>query len=257
MIRLLILLLCISPCLGQELSQLNTKSFKADTFIGIDTYKDMYTITDNVIEKTGEKGVFEFNDMQLGDITTVDIINPLKVVVYYNDFNTVVFLDNRLSEIERINFNELPNFINTGAATNAGNNRLWLLNTDTQQIELYNYSTQKTLDISQPITEEIKATTSNFNFFYVLTDQELKKYNIYGGLINTFNVKEGYTISEDSANILVTTPMHLLYKAKGEQEFTTLKNLEILGVNLQLRHDLLYIYNGEKLTTFSLNQTKK
>lgn len=257
MTRFIFIFLICTSGLSQELIQQESQSLSVDIFIGIDDYNDIYTITDNIIYKTGEKGTFEFNDLQLGDITSVDIINPLKVIVYYHDFNTVVFLDNRLSEIERIDFNNLPTFINTGAARNAGNNRLWLLNTDTQQIELYNYSTQKELEISQPITDEIIATASNFNFFYTLTNQELTKYNLYGSLVYSIKIEEGKTLHEDFGNIIVTTASQLLYKAKEEKKFTPLAYQEILNVNLQLRQDLLYIYNGEKLTTFSLNQPKK
>jgi len=256
MYRFIILLFFSISSFSQEVTLTNTNSLDADTFIGVDTYKNTYYIKDNVIFKTGDLGFFEFNDLQLGDITSVDIINPLKVVVYYHDFNTVVFLDNRLSEIERIDFNELPNFINTGAATNAGNNRLWLLNTDTQQIELFNYSAQITTLISQPITDNIKGIASNFNFIYVLTDQELKQFNIYGAIMDSFKISEGEKISQNDGNIIIKTPSTLMYKSKAAKEFIALENLEILEVDLQLHHDLVYIYNGEKLTTFSLNQPK-
>src|SRR5690606_40664419 len=87
-----------------------------------------------VINKQGPDGNFLFNDLQLGRITSVDIINPLKVVVFFQDTNTVVLLDNKLSEIQRINFNNLPQFLNVSTDTNAGNNSLCLFNVDTQQL---------------------------------------------------------------------------------------------------------------------------
>lgn len=257
MIRIVFILFIGLNCLGQELTLKETVPITADTFIGIDGYECIYTLTDNIIYKTGATGAFEFSDIQLGDVTSVDIINPLKVIVYYNEFNTVIFLDNRLIEIERFSFNELPNFINTGVATNAGNNRLWILNTDTQQIELYNYSTQKTVEISQPITDEIIAVASNFNFFYVLTKNEVRQFNIYGGVLHNFKVSEGIHLIQDTGNLLVTTPSQLLYKTKKGENFTPLIYPEILKVNLQLRRDLLYIYNGENIATFSLNLPKK
>ncbi len=257
MTRFVFILLVSVSCFGQELVIIDTTPLLVDTFIGIDDYKNTFTITDNIISKTGAKGDFEYSDIQLGDITTIDAINPLKIVVYYQDFNTVVFLDNRLSEIERIDFNTLPIFINTGAARNAGNNRLWLLNTDTQQIELYNYNTQNRIEISQPITANIEAVTSNFNFLYVLTKQEVRQYNLYGSLLHVLPVLEGISLTQDNGNLLVSTASQLLYKTKEMDSFNPLSYQEILKVNLQLRQDLLYIYNGEKIATFSLNPPKK
>ena len=241
-------------CLGQELTLQESNPVSIDNFFGVDGYENTYTVTDNVILKTGNKASFQFSDIQLGSVTYVDILNPLKVVVYYFEFNTVVFLDNKLNEIERINFNDLPSFINTGAARNAGNNRLWLLNTDTQQIELYNYSTQQRIEISQPITDEIKDIASNFNYLFVLTDKEVRQYNIYGGLLN---VSEGITLVQDNENLIVRTSSQLLYKLKVSENFNQLIYQEILPHSLQLRQDLLYIYNGENIATFSLNPTKK
>jgi hypothetical protein len=257
MIRLVLFLLLTTTCLGQELLLLGNSQLAADTFIGLDGYDYTYSITDNIISKSGVKGTFQFSDIQLGDVTTVDIINPLKVVAFYNAFNTVVFLDNRLNEIKRINFNDLPNFLNAGAARNAGNNRLWLLNTDTQQIELYNYGTQQRIEISQPITAEIKELASNFNYCFVLTDQEVRQYNIYGGLLHVYKISEGRSLTQDNENLVVRTASQLLYKSNSSENLTPLIYREILPISLQLQRDLLYIYNGEKITIFSLNQPKK
>ena len=244
-------------CLGQELTLQESKSVSIDNFYGLDSYNNIYSVKDNIVLKVGLNGTFQFSDIQLGDVTFVDILNPLKVVVYYQDFNTVVFLDNRFSEIERINFNDLPEFFNTGAARNAGNNRLWLLNTDTHQIELYDYSTKQRTEISQPLSDEVKDFASNFNYIFILTDKEVIQYNIYGGLINVFKISEGNIIVQDNENLLVMTTTQLHYKPKDSGTFAPLTYKEILGVNLQLRQDLLYIYNGEKIATFSLNQPKK
>ena len=257
MFRFIIVFLLSFNCFGQAPTINETYPLQVDTFIGTDVYDSAYTITENILYKTGDQGDFEYSDIQLGDITSVDIINPLKAIVYYHDFNTVVFLDNRLNEIERVNFNDLPSFINTGAASNAGNNRLWLINTDNQQVEIYNYSTQIRTEISQPITDDIVAVASNFNFFYVLTTKEVRQYNIYGSPLETFKITEGTNLIQDNRNLIVITPEQLLYKSKKSTDFKPLAIQEILKVNLQLRQDLLYIYNGEELTSFSLNQPKK
>ena len=119
---------------------------KADMFVGLDSYQNTYFVKDKVLHKQGKDGNYIFNDFQLGDIASVDIINPLKIVVFYEDTNTVLFLDNKLNEIERLNFNEIAEFINLGCATNAGGNKLWIFNVDSQQLELYNYRDQRQND---------------------------------------------------------------------------------------------------------------
>ncbi len=116
---LLLLLIC-QVGITQSLAPLSKVPFVADRFIGFDNYKNSYFIKDRVINKQGPDGNFIFNDLQLGRITSLDIINPLKVVAFFQDTNTVVLLDNKLNEIQRINFNNLPQFLNVSTATNAG-----------------------------------------------------------------------------------------------------------------------------------------
>jgi hypothetical protein len=108
----LVIVLLVQTMIGQELKLMETIPLKADVFIGYDSYKNQYFIRSNVFYKKGPDGTFMYNDYQLGRIASVDIINPLKIVLFYEDVNTVVFVDNKLTEIERINFNNVPDFVN-------------------------------------------------------------------------------------------------------------------------------------------------
>ena len=145
-----------------------------------------------MLHKEGDLGTFVFQDFQLGPIASVDIINPLNVVVFYAEMNTVVFLDNRLNEKERINFNDLPSFLNITAATNAGNNKLWIFNADTQQLELYQYRTQQRTQASQPFPGKLISQVSNFNSCFLLTETTLRHINLYGSLLFE-NTLEGFS----------------------------------------------------------------
>src|SRR5690554_4049882 len=140
---------------GQSVALKSSTPLVADKFIGFDSFKNTYFVEDRVLHKQGPDGSFIFNALQLGRISSVDIINPLKVVVFFQDTNTVVFLDNKLSEIQRLNFNNLPSFMNVSTATNAGNNSLWIFNVDTQQLELYNYSSNLNTTVSQPFAGKL------------------------------------------------------------------------------------------------------
>src|SRR5690554_7397850 len=131
----LLLLLCFQLGFAQTALLKESKPVDMDQFIGIDSYKNTYFIKDRVLHKKGEEGDFRYNNLQLGRIASVDIINPLKLVVFFEDTNTAVLLDNKLSEIQRISFHELSNFLNAGTATTAENNGLWIFNIDSQQLE--------------------------------------------------------------------------------------------------------------------------
>ncbi len=245
--------------IAQSLTPVSKIPFVADRFVGLDNYKNTYFIKNRVLHKQGPDGNFIFNDLQLGRITSVDIINPLKIVMFFQDTNTVVLLDNKLNEIERINFNNLPQFLNVSTATNAGNNSLWLFNVDTQQLELYNYGSKLQTVVSQPFPGKLISQASNFNYCFTLTEKKMRAFNIYGSILNE-TASEGYEkIIQQNENLVALKENGLYYipdfAMKDEtisHETTKLPLTEITIKDLQLTNDFLYIYDGENLHTFTL-----
>jgi len=253
--RLTLLFLLISVIsLGQEVTLVNKTALDVDTFVGFDSYNHRYYINNNTLFKEGELGSFNYQDFQLGPITSVDIINPLNVVVFYEQLATVIFLDNRLNELERINFNDLPSFLNVGSVTNAGNNRLWLFNLDTQQLELYHYRTQIETVVSQPFDGQILSQSSNFMDCTLLFENNIKKINIYGSLLYEIP-SEGFTKLVSNSQLAVGLKENECYWInKTGMEKIALDLPEKAIKQLQLTKDFLYIYNGETLFTYALTK---
>lgn len=262
--KLFVLFLLLSQFgLAQTLTFESAKPLLADRFIGLDTYKNTYFIKDFVIHKQGPDGNFRFTDLQLGRITSVDIINPLKVIAFYQDTNTVVMLDNKLNEIERINFSNLPNFLNVSTATHAGNNSLWLFNVDTQQLELYNYGSNMQTVVSQPFPGKLLSQASNFNYCFTLTEKKLRAFNIYGSILNEIPSEGFEKIIQQNENIVAQKDSSLYYLSDFARRDNTIDHKavplelpEIVIKDLQLTHDLLYIYDGENLHTYTLTLPK-
>jgi len=261
-----LLLLCFHLGFAQTASLKESKPVDMDQFIGIDSYKNTYFIKDRVLHKKGKEGDFRYNNLQLGRIASVDIINPLKLVVFFEDTNTVVLLDNKLSEIRRISFHELSNFLNAGTATTAENNSLWIFNIDSQQLELYNYKTRSQTTVSQPFPGRVLSQASNFNFCFILTEKKLRAFNVYGSFLNEIDV-EGYEhIVQQSENVLAVKNNNLFYirdlakhKTKISEPPVQLKmpEPEITIQDLQLTEEFLYIYDGKNLHTYTLTFPKK
>jgi hypothetical protein len=243
--------------IAQEFNLVQSTDLTATKFIGIDSYKNTYFIKDRVLHKTGPDGSYVFNDFQLGSITTVDIINPLKIVLFYEDMNTVVFLDNRLSEIERINFNNLPEYTNPSTATNAGNNRLWVFNIVSQQLELFNYHANTKITVSQPFAGKVLSQASNFNYCYTLTETKLRSFNVYGSMLSEIEAKGFTKIVQHEKSVIGLKGNELFFISENSINPIKLPVYENPIKELQLSKDFLYIYDGKKLHSFSITQPKQ
>jgi hypothetical protein len=65
-----------------------------------DNLGNAYVISGDMIKKYKEDGSFYrvYSNKRLGNISSVDVMNPLKIVLFYKDFSRIVFLDNTVTE---------------------------------------------------------------------------------------------------------------------------------------------------------------
>nr|WP_315244835.1 hypothetical protein [uncultured Flavobacterium sp.] len=143
----------------------------ADVFLGYDSFGFSYQIKDNVFSKIKGKEFFEYKNVSLGKITRADIVNPLKIVLYYEDFNSVVLLDNQLNKITEINFSQNNIPIVVTAIGMSTQNQLWVFNSLNQQIGLFDYLKSEYKTVSTPLTENIQFYQTDFNTFYWIDEK--------------------------------------------------------------------------------------
>ena len=80
-----------------SLTKRDTIAFNADDYIGFDSFGAQYYIKNNVFIKKNTTQIWQYKNLSFGKISKVDIQNPLNIVLFYEDFNTVILLDNQLN----------------------------------------------------------------------------------------------------------------------------------------------------------------
>ena len=168
------LIQCYSQIKGIPMQSMEVAP-KTVTFLAYDAFEYVYTIENNVFKKSKGSENWEYKNVTLGKITKVDLQNPLKIVLFYEDFNTVILLDNQLNESQKINFSEHPTPINATAVGIAGQNQLWVYNNLNQQIGLYDYLKNEYKTISTPLAGKVKNNTTHF-YSFMWKDEHVKGY---------------------------------------------------------------------------------
>lgn len=100
---LLICLFLFSPfmSIGADSSLVAVKTIqKKAEFITTDPLGNLYIIKENFIWLYNNKGdsIGAFNSRKYGNISLVDATNPYKILVFFQDYNMLLFLDNYLSQ---------------------------------------------------------------------------------------------------------------------------------------------------------------
>ncbi|MDI5898885.1 hypothetical protein [Flavobacterium yafengii] len=179
--------------------------FDGDAFLGHDSFSFYYTIKNNVFSKINTRDTLEYKNISLGKITKVDLQNPLKIVLFYENFNTVIILDNQLNETQKINFSESIIPIVVSAIGIASQNQLWIYNSMNQQLGLYDYLNNDYKTISVPFTESIRNYSSDFNVFHWVDN----KNNWY--VCDIFGKIKSKGIIPDFDSIVIINESQLIY----------------------------------------------
>lgn len=106
-------------------------------YLNVDILDNIYLITSgNQLKKINSNGdsVAAFNDVKkFGNPSLLDVNNPLKVLLYYKNYATVVVLDRLLTQRNSINFRKKSIFSVQAIATSYDNN-IWIF--DEQDFKL-------------------------------------------------------------------------------------------------------------------------
>ena len=231
---------------------ISSTPFSADQIVDINSYGTTYYITEYTFYQKETAKTLEYSNVQLGSISRANAFNPLKINVFYKDFNTVILLDNRLAEIKKIDFNLISPFREISHVTSAFDNDLWIFNTNSQQLELFNYLTLKTKAETLPLKGEILDITSNYNYCWVVTSENIYTFNYLGSLISKTKNEGFKAIKTSGKKMLLLKDNKLFIKVMSEDTLTEIKIPELLISQFFVTNETLYIYDGKNLNQYQL-----
>ena len=232
-------------------------TLQAERFVGLDVYGNIYSINGETLYKRSATQRIQFSDLRLGAISTVDLLNPLKITLFYAETNTAVILDNTLNEITRVVFNELENFRNVSQARTARDGQLWIFNTDLQRLELYDYRNNRTRNDFTPQPDNAVELASNFNTCWVLTNSTLYHYNAYGSLLYKTAATDLQHIALYDDYLFAQKKDSLYLKTANEPGFFSLKTQSETDFQFYYTAGNLYLYQPDFISVYKLNLPKQ
>lgn len=230
--------------------------------IDADVYGNLFVITpSNQLKKISESGdsISVFNDVKkYGNPSSIDVSNPLKILLYYKNFATAVFLDRLLTFRGSLNF-RTSNIFAAKAVATSYDNQIWLF--DEQDFSLKKIDeTGKVLLSSNDLRNQIGITPfasiiiDRDNLVYVYDPQQgFFLFDYYGAYKKTIPLL-GWDFVNVSGSVLYGFKAGKLvtYQLETNEEkqyilpqvFSKNKILKALDGKLYLlRNDGLFIYN--------------
>jgi hypothetical protein len=237
-----------------EAKQILVQKIDMDFFVGFDGMGNLYYIKNNAFYKKNEQQLWQYKNVSLGKITKIDFQNQLKIMLFYENFNTIILLDNQLNETQKINFSENSTPIVVAATGIASQNRLWIYNSLTQQIGLFDFLKNTFQSITPSFDGNIKKYESDFNTFQWLDD----KKNWYSvdvfGKISTLGKVPDYDQIQVVSNqeILFSKDGKLFLQDISKNSFYTIENVEKSFKNFYYKDQILAIFTNQGITNYKI-----
>lgn len=157
--------------------------FRKDNLGGFYLVKDRYKL----LKYDSEFNLlFENSFLKYGQISHIDVSNPQKLLVYFNDYQVVQFLDNTLSEIKQLDLEDLG-YWNVQAVGLSNDNFIWIYDPVNFQIIKINDLGTVLLKSNELYEGSINAN-ENYRIFalenevYMYSKSEVFVFNFFGEL---------------------------------------------------------------------------
>jgi hypothetical protein len=161
-----------------------------------------------------------------------------------------------MTEIVRQDFNRISPFKNVGFAGTSKDQGLWIYNIDLNQLELYDYRYDKIIAQSLPIDEEILNMKNNFNYCFLQTTEGISIFNIYGSMIKKIAINGIKSFDLYKNRLIVHSGKEILIYNEDFELSNSLKFSTEDYKNFFYKDENLYLYDGEKISRYSINLNK-
>lgn len=185
-----------------------------------------YLFSGNLLEKYDGDGnlLKNFSNKNLGNITSLDASNPLKVLLFYKSFQQILLLDNMFSPSGNSILLDALGYNQTSLACSSNDNGFWIFSQQNSELIRFDQNLQKTQqtgNISQLTGTEINPDFLTEQYNKVFLNDSAKGilvFDIYGTYNKTIPLKglPHFQIFNDE----------LIYFKDGKLKSYTMKTLE-------------------------------
>jgi hypothetical protein len=182
---------------------------KKHDYFAVDNLGNMLFIKEAEMIKHLANGNYfvRYSNLKLGDITSVDATNGLRLMLFYRDYQQIVFLDDQLTQkSDPVSLEKLGYEQTDLVCMSANNNGFWIFNKSNNELLRFDDQLKKiasTGNLKQMLqTEEIKPNfllEHNGNVFLNCPDVGIYVFDIFGTFSKIISLKglKIFQVNED------------------------------------------------------------
>ena len=217
-----------------------------------DPLGNVYIIKNNHLRKFNQEHIqaAEYTNLFLGNIHSIDVSDPLRILIYYRDYNQVIWVDNFLSEIRSPIWLDDLGVDQARLVCSSNQGGFWLFNGLNNQLQYY--------DVNLQFVHESNTLNSltgpDIEPVYMLEKSRQVYLNVPGFGILVFDLFGNYsrTIPLEIPGEFQVTDRYIYYFKSGEVFAYDLQNNHSIKLQLpeedgivkaEMQPDFLYLFS--------------
>ncbi|MEM7106816.1 MAG: hypothetical protein AAF519_01225, partial [Bacteroidota bacterium] len=229
------IILCIllsGAVYAQDLIQIRSISVDNATLVSTDKQGDIYlAFKDGSVDKYDRKGqlLHHFSPKELAEPTLIEAWNPLKIFLFYQDFQEYTFLDRFLTTANRFSLSPISSYV--GLATLSTDNNLWLVDLSDFSLKKYDVNFQEiTIDrpldlVLSPDEYELTFMREYQNLLFISDKNEgLLLFDNFGNYLRTLSTQsvDAFGFFNDEIYFVKQDVIHILNIYSGDSHYIKL-----------------------------------
>ncbi|MBI5542083.1 MAG: hypothetical protein HY951_18650 [Bacteroidia bacterium] len=259
--KVLLLILLFVILNSTELNPFMQVSANADIVLN-DALGNIYTVKENnlILYSSEGKKLYSYSNSFLGNISMVDVTDPMRILLFFKEFNKVIFLSNKLSEIGSPI--ELDNSgysqVNICCTSNSGG--FWIF--DSQMLQLIHLNGNLEADRKGTIIQSVFNKSENIpvkllennDIIYMSVPKTglllFDKFGVYKKLIPITEINYFQIIGD---NIIYLSENKLCSYSLIKNELIQEINLDLKIKSVSVFKDKMIALNDNEILFFNIN----
>ncbi|OFX85302.1 MAG: hypothetical protein A2X00_00135 [Bacteroidetes bacterium GWE2_32_14] len=237
-------------------------TIKTESF-ATDQLNNIYSIDKTGVVKISieDQSRFSYSSKLNGNIHSVDVTDPFRILIFYKDFSRAVFLDNKLTELlSAIQLNDLGYF-NVQAVGTSSRGGFWIYDQDVAQIvyidkslkESHRSSVLRDIIDNSSDKETLSLIEKNDFVYLGIPNQGIFQFDIYGTFLKKFPITDFFKFQVWGQSIIYFSNNKL--KIYNTQTYETEE--KILPVNnvkdCSVEGSKLFLLLTDRISIYSIN----
>ena len=204
------------------------------------------------------KQLFYYQNRTLGNGFQIDVRDPFSILLYYQEYTALIYLDRTLNELAQYNLAS-QGFLGVSQVATAQDNQVWIYDPQDfslKKIDPYGRVLKKSQDLSLQIgsglqIEDILVSNAQV---YLRTPTGLLRFNLFGQFQKEIILPSGQVLQVKERSVLLKTEQSIQEYVFFPGNQQTLFNTDRLMAQLFLRNQRVYASSLGKVWIYSLKE---